>query len=218
MRKYVVLGPPQSRQERSSARTAMPFSVVARCWTRSIGASHARQVCSSGLDGRCATSFGNALTDGFARIDGVVYALQMPNDQSCTMPNKDHLIVQVLMNGAVYRMVVNTDVKVATVEHAVPSPAFAEGWHTGVALDYPSILGAHSPSFVAKDMAGVVASVTSELHVGDPVSIYATSESYPDSAHLVHRNTNAQNVDGAIVAHPTTSPKFILFAFDNQTF
>lgn len=173
------------------------------------------------LTGQCATSFGDALTAGFGRIDGVISAIQMPNDQSCTMPNRDHLIVQVLMNGAVYRMVVNTDVKLASVDHALPAPAFAEGWHTGVALDYPTTLGAHSPAFEAQaDMSALVTKVIADLKVGDPISVYATSgDGRPESAHLVHRNPNVASTDGAIVVHPkAATPTFLLFAFDNQTF
>ena len=54
------------------------------------------------FDGSCVVpGFGNALTAGFGRIDGTITAIQMPDDQSCTMPNRDHLILQVLMNGAI---------------------------------------------------------------------------------------------------------------------
>ena len=56
-----------------------------------------------------------------------------------------------------------------------------------------------------------------ELKVGDPVSVYGTSGAgRPESAHLIHRN--AADQDGAIIASPTTSPRFLLFRFDNQTF
>lgn len=173
------------------------------------------------LTGQCATSFGDKLTAGFGRIDGVISALQMPNDQTCTMPNRDHLIIQVLMNGAVYRMVVNTDVKIASIDHALPAPAFAEGWHTGVALDYPTTLGVHSPSFQAEaDMKAVVSKIVADLKVGDAISVYATSgDGRPESAHLVHRNPNVANTDGAIVVHPASAtPRFLAFAFADQSF
>ena len=175
------------------------------------------------LDGSCVVaSFGDKLTTGFGRIDGVISAIQMPNDQTCSMPNRDHLILQVLMNGAVYRLVVNTDVKMLELEHALPAPAFAAGWHTGIALDYAKDLGAASTAFTDPgDMAATVQkTIAAGLAVGDPVSVYATSgDGRPESAHLVHRNTNVANTDGAIVVHPDlASPKFLLFAFDNQTF
>lgn len=175
------------------------------------------------FDGSCVVaSFGDKLTTGFGRIDGVVSAIQMPNDQACSMPNRDHLILQVLMNGAVYRLVVNTDVKVLEIDHALPAPAFAEGWHTGIALDYAKNLGVASTSFVDPgDMAATVAKTTGAgLKVGDNVSVYATSGAgRPESAHLVHRNNSPANTDGAIVVHPDgASPKLVLFAFDDQTF
>lgn len=175
------------------------------------------------LDGSCVVpAFGDKLTTGFGRIDGVISALQMPNDQTCSMPNRDHLIVQVLMNGAVYRLVVNTDTLVLKMDHALPAPAFSEGWHAGVALDYPKDLDAHSTAFADPgDMTATVnETIAAGLKVGDKVSIYGTcGDGRPESAHLVHRNPNVANTDGAIVVHPdSASPKFVLFAFDNQTF
>ena len=175
------------------------------------------------FDGSCVVSgFGDKLTAGFGRIDGTITAIQMPNDQACTMPNRDHLILQVLMSGAVYRLVVNTDTLVLTLDHALPAPAFAEGWHTSIGLDYANDLGAHSTSFSDPgDMAATVTKTTAAgLAVGDKVSVYGTSgDGRPESAHLVHRNPDPANTDGAIVVHPEgSSPKFVLFAFDNQTF
>jgi hypothetical protein len=175
------------------------------------------------LDGSCVVaSFGDALATGFGRIDGVISAIQMPNDQACSMPNRDHLILQVLMDGAVYRMVVNTDVRVVELEHALPAPAFGEGWHTGIALDYAKDLGASSTSFADPgDMAATVTKILGAgLKDGDHVSVYATSGAgRPESAHLVHRNDSPANTDGAIVVRPDgATPTFVLFAFDNQTF
>ncbi len=86
--------------------------------------------------GQCAKTFGTALTTGFGRIDGIVYAVQKPSDTSCPLPNRDHVIVQVLMDGAVYRMVVNVQsdrvgsdpkIRVGAKAHPLPPPAFSEG-------------------------------------------------------------------------------------------
>lgn len=180
----------------------------------------------AGLDGKCADTFGSALVEGFGRLDGVVYAVQKPSDTQCVMPNSDHLVLQVLMNGAVYRMVVNVkgsgpDPKIsfAKVDHSLPAPAFAEGWHADAALDYVTTLGVHAdPSWQVLDMEPIVAALSDELHVGDAVSVYATSgDGRPESAHLVHRNK--ANEDGAIVIGPTSAtPKLLLFHFSNQTF
>ena len=177
--------------------------------------------------GKCAATFGNALTAGFGRADGIVYAVQKPSDKACVMPNSDHVIVQVLINSAVYRMVVNVQsdragvdpkIRVATLPHALPAPAFAEGWHLGAPLDYVTSLGAHSDaSFTALTLDEAVTRIAAEVKVGDPIAVYAESGAgRPDSTHLVHRNKS--NQDGAIVVSPTTAPKFLMFHFENQTF
>ena len=79
-------------------------------------------------------------------------------------------------------------------------------------------LGAHSDgSFTPLVLADAVTKIAAEVKVGDLVSVYGTSgDGRPESAHLIHRN--AANQDGAIVVSPTTSTKFLLFHFDNQTF
>ncbi|MBX3189920.1 MAG: hypothetical protein KF819_23035 [Labilithrix sp.] len=178
--------------------------------------------------GKCADAFGSALTEGFGRIDGIVYAVQKPSDTQCVMPNDDHVVVQVLMNGAVYRMVVNVQsdrqgvdpkIRVAVVPHALPPPAFAEGWHLGAVLDYARTLDVHAGSaFTPRALAEAVAQIDGEVKVGDPVSVYAVSGAgRPESAHLVHRNRRDE--DGAIVVLPSSAtPKFLLFHFDGQTF
>ena len=177
--------------------------------------------------GKCADTFGNALTTGFGRADGIVYAVQKPSDTACVFPNSDHVIVQVLIAGAVYRMVVNVEsdragsdpkIRVGVLPHALPAPAFAEGWHLGAELDYVATLGAHSDAtFTALTLTDAVAKIVSEVKVGDPVAVYAESGAgRPESTHLVHRNK--PNKDGAIVVSPTSSPRFLLFHFDNQTF
>jgi hypothetical protein len=177
--------------------------------------------------GACAATFGSGLTAGFGRADGLVYAVQKPSDTACVLPNSDHVIVQVLIESAVYRMVVNVQsdragvdpkIRVATLAHALPAPPFAEGWHLGAALDYVTTLGAHSDaSFTPLSLDEAVAKIASEVKVGDLVSVYAESGAgRPDSTHLVHRNKT--NQDGALVVSPTTSPRFLLFHFENQTF
>lgn len=179
----------------------------------------------SGLTGKCADEFGDQLTAGFGRIDGLVYAVQKPSDTQCTLPNDDHVIVQVLMNGAVYRLVTNVlstgvdpNVRYALVPHALPPPAFAEGWHASVSLDYPTTLDAHNADFTPSPMDDLVAKIAAEVKVGDEVSVYAHSgKGRPESAHKIHRNSGAGE-DGAIVVDPTGSPKFLLFHFDEQVF
>lgn len=177
--------------------------------------------------GTCASKFGTALTNAYGRIDGTLIAIVPPKDQTCALPNSTHITIQVQMNGEVYRMVTNVQsdsgpdfrVRFATLDAALPAPAWSEGWHTGVALDYVS-LGAHStdPMFVPIDMDPLVTKVISELEINAPISVYATSGSdNSGSAHLVHRESG--KTDGAIVVEPTgPTPKFLLFHFLEQTF
>lgn len=179
--------------------------------------------------GKCADTFGDQLTEGFGRIDGLIYAVQRPTDVNCTFPNKDHLILQVWMAGKVYRLVVNVQsdragqdpkVRYAIKPHALVGPAFAEGWHTGIALDYPSMLGVTNADFTPLALTDLVEAIAKELTIGKPVSVYGESgQGRPESAHKIHRNNAGQNQDGAIVVDPASaSPRFLLFHFDQQTF
>lgn len=172
----------------------------------------------------CSMTFGDALTNAFGRLDGTVLAIVPPNDQTCAMPNMTHLVVQVNMSGAVYRMVIDVlseycDPEVSFYELDAPlkDGAWSEGWHAGVDFDYVLTLAVHSTSFTAMTQADLVAKVTSEIALGSKISFFATSMDEPTSAHLVHRNVT--NQDGAIVIGPdTASPHYLLFRFSDQTF
>jgi hypothetical protein len=176
----------------------------------------------------CAATFGNALTNAFGRLDGTVLALVAPWDTHCAQPNSDHLVLQVTMKGAVYRMVINVQSTVAGVDprvlHAevqnkLPGAAWSEGWHTGVAFDYPSMLGADKRDFAPYPMNDLVRQVLNRVALGEKVSVFARSSggTKADSAHLIHRNGG--NVDGAVVLDPTSATaRFLLFAFANQDF
>jgi hypothetical protein len=175
----------------------------------------------------CASTFGAELTNAFGRIDGTLLAVVTPQDTQCAQPNNDHLIIRVTMNQKAYRMVANvlssgadTKVRFGELQHALPEPAWSEGWHAGVALDYVSTLGVHSTAgFLPYEMNALVAQVSDRLTLGAPISIYATSAggAKADSAHLIHRN--ATNKDGAIVIDPKgAAPRFLLFHFADQTF
>jgi hypothetical protein len=173
----------------------------------------------------CAATFGNALTAGFARLDGTVLAVVPPNDQLCAAPNSTHLVIQLLMNGAAYRMVVdvlsnqgNPDVFFFEQDHALLGGAWAEGWHDPSSLDYLQDLGLHSTQFTETNEADVVAKITSELTLGAHLSVFATAgTTEPDSAHLVHRNI--PHMDGAIVIDPDgATPHWLFIRFDEQVF
>lgn len=171
----------------------------------------------------CADTFGDALTDDFGRLDGTVLAVVKPTDVDCALPNSDHLIVQVTMNGAAYRMVVNIqsdfadpEVQYLAIAHALPAPAWSEGWHPGIHLGYATDFGVHSDEFVPHPLAELADIVTDEITIGQKISVYATS-SGGASAHKVHRNNGV--LDGAIVLDPEAAePRVLLFHFSDQVF
>jgi hypothetical protein len=172
----------------------------------------------------CATTFGSALTNAFGRLDGTLLAVIPPNDQNCAMPNSTHLVIQVTMGGAAYRMVVdvlsdqgNPDVFFYEFDAPLAGGAWADGWHTTATLDYATTLNLHSASFAEMNEATVVAKLTSELSLGSHISIFATDQDETSSAHLIHRNTT--NADGAIVINPeAATPHYMLIRFDEQDF
>ena len=55
----------------------------------------------------CASTFGQSLTNAFGRLDGTILAVVFPGNQTCAAPNSTHVVLQVTMGGAAYRMVVN---------------------------------------------------------------------------------------------------------------
>jgi hypothetical protein len=171
----------------------------------------------------CVSTFGQGIgTVGFARFDGTVVAVLPPNDQACAAPNSTHLVLEMSFAGAVYRMVIDVDDSAApgtihgtTLSHALVGGPWADGWHA-VPLDYVTTLGLHSTSLPSMTTASAVAEITAALDLGAHVSVFATAQGEVDSAHLVHRNLT--NQDGAIVVDVDGSPRWLLFAFSDQTF
>lgn len=174
----------------------------------------------------CASEFGNALTNSFGRVDGTVIAVVGTKDTQCALPNNDHIVIQVRMNGSVYRMVASVfstrgdpNVGYLTKEAPLGAPGWEEGWHTDAVLDYVTSLGVHSTEFSPHPMAELESLVVSEIEVGARISVYSTSSGgdRANSSHLVHRN--AAGKDGAIVVRPdTANPKYLLFRFADQSF
>jgi hypothetical protein len=172
----------------------------------------------------CAETFGAELTAGFGRVDGTLLAVIPPNYQGCAQPNSTHAVVQVMVDGAAYRMVVNVlstsnepRVYLGETDAALAGGAWAEGWHLGYQLDYVTTLGLTKSQFTLSDEATATARVYN-LELGQHISVFATSGGPPqaDSAHLIHRN--ATNADGAIVINPETAPHYLLTAFDDSNF
>jgi hypothetical protein len=182
----------------------------------------------SAKDANCASTFGDALTDAFGRVDGTVVAIVEPGNSRCAKPNSDHVIVQVELDGAVYRMVVNvlssgedSRIQLLQTEAPLPAPAFSEGWHTGLSLDYPTDLGISSTDsgWESLEMEAAAARISDSIVIGAPIAVYASSSggSYADSTHLIHRNGDGR--DGALVLSPTaTSSTWLLFRFADQDF
>lgn len=173
----------------------------------------------------CADTFGSLFTNAFGRADGIVTAVVPPGFQ-CPLPNSDHVVIQVSIDGGVQRLVVNVksdfgdpNVRFRTMQAALPAPAWEEGWHPGLTLDFTGF-GLHSDAgWESLDLEQASARVYDALTVGQPLSVYATSSggTYAASAHKIHRN--GFNNDGAIVIDPTgAQPMWLLFHFANQTF
>lgn len=170
----------------------------------------------------CASTFGNALTAAFGRLDGTILAVLPPGNTTCAMPNGTHVVLEVTMNGAAYRMVINVEstssdyhVWLGETDAPLAGEPWAEGWHPNVALDYVTTLGVSKSSFVESGELGAVGRLENALVIGAHVSVYATS-SGGASAHLVHRNVTDQ--DGAVVIDPESAPHYLLSAFPEQTF
>ena len=171
----------------------------------------------------CATEFTTNLDPGFGRLDGTIRAVVPPTNTTCALPNSDHLVVQIDVAGATYRAVVNVlstgadpDVRLHELDGPLPAPAFADGWHPGLALDYASDLGVSDADFTPHAMAELVELVSAQLEVGAPVSVYSSTDGGRPSTHLVHRNPTDE--DGAIVVDPTGTPHWLLFSFSDQAF
>ena len=173
----------------------------------------------------CADTFGDALTAGFGRIDGTVLAVVKPSDTQCAMPNDDHVILQVTMNGAVYRMVINVEstfgsdprVSIAEVDKPLSDPPWSEGWHLGVQFDYVQTLGIHYDIFTPYSLTELSDKIADAITLGSKVSVYAHT-SGGASAHMIHKNS-AMFEDGAVVLDAASaSPRYLLFRFDDQAF
>ena len=183
-------------------RASLLFVIVAACGS-SAGSPDAAPADAppppdAGKDAACASTFGQALTNAFGRLDGTVVAVVPPGDQRCAQINSDHLVLQLSMNGDVYRMVVNVlpdsgdpMIRMRTLDAPMPAPAFAEGWHTGILLDYPTSLAVHSTDAEWQPLSldQATAMISDAITLGSPVAVYATSTggTKADSAHLVHR-------------------------------
>lgn len=164
------------------------------------------------------------MTNAFGRLDGTVLAVVKPTDTQCPTYNDDHVVLEVTSQGAVYRLVINVQstvgdphVRFLEMPQALPAPAWADGWHAGLTLDYVADLGLHvSSPFQAYSLEQLSDKIANDMTIGQKVSVYATS-SGGSSAHDIHRQHGGD--DGAIILDPdSANPTFMLFHFADQTF
>ena len=174
----------------------------------------------------CTSTFGQALTATatFGRLDGYLVAIVPPSGGNQCNEDTSHVHLQVEMSGDVYDVAIDVtdaqtgvdDVHSATFDRAMPVDlAWAEGWHTGLLVDYVAY-GVHSADLPLFAKADLVSTLTSDLASANHVSIYATTYG-SDGVHLVHRNGGGH--DGAIVTQPLSPTAHVrLLAFTSQAF
>jgi hypothetical protein len=166
----------------------------------------------------CTSSFGTALGDGeYGRLDGFLVAIVPP--LSSTRPcnaDEDHVHLQVQMQGEVYDIAVNVDGDVHTTTLDMPAfSAWSEGWHTDVAVSYPS-LGLSASTIPLSTEDDLVNALDTDLAAVNHISVYATGYG-PDGAHLVHYNGGGH--DGLIVTQPLSATSHMrAFSFTSDTF
>ena len=181
-----------------------------------------------------AGELGIALTSGHGRVDGTVSAIVPPGDEACPVSaNATHMTIEVKVAGKIERVVLtatdtdSSDGKMHFLAKDAPliGPAWAEGWHTGpdVALDYVNALGVHGPDFKALSMAELTTAVSEPIAIGDRISLVSTvddkagTQLYGTRSHLVHRySAGGVGADGAVVLHPDTNPKWLLFYYASE--
>lgn len=174
----------------------------------------------------CASEFGALFTNAFGRADGTVVAV-VPPAWTCPMPNSDHVVIQLRIDGGVQRLVVNVrsdfgdpNIRMRTLNAPLPAPAYEEGWHPRLQLDYATDFDVHSDGgWDSVNLEQASARIYDAITVGAPLSVYSTSSGYEyaASAHKIHRNSAKK--DGAIVVDPQgAQPLWLLFHFANQTF
>ena len=185
----------------------------------------------NGVDGTpvrqaCTSNFGSALpsSGAFGRLDGYLVAIVPPGSTNGCNDDSSHVHLQVKMNGAIYDIAIDAtdsatrtdDVHTGTLDIAMPSgPAWSEGFHTGVTLDYPS-LGVHASALPLQSKAQIVSAFQSDLATVNHISIFTTTYG-SDGAHLVHRNGSGH--DGAVVTEPLSPTSHVrLLSFSDQSF
>jgi hypothetical protein len=159
----------------------------------------------------------------FGRLDGEIVDVLDPTAMTCgSDAHHVHLRVRA---GAVFDVAVNVESTVTLsdptvafdeVAASLAGPAWSEGWHSGVSLDYATTLGLHASDFTPTPIGTLSSEIEGLVGVGARVSIFGTAYSDGTGAHLIHRNTTG--ADGALVLEPTGAPRYLVFHFSDQTF
>jgi hypothetical protein len=162
---------------------------------------------------QCTGNFGNALSAQFGRMDGLLVSVIPPGGPSSCNGDARHVHLQVLIQGSVYDVAVNTDTLEATRDMPLPNGAWSEGWHPGLTNDYTQY-GLHSTDFTTPSNAAQ--SIENFVATANHVSIFATGYG-PTGAHDVHRHPSTG--DGMIVIDPLASTAHVMmFCFNTDTF
>ena len=109
-----------------------------------------------------------------------------PWNSQCDGYNYTHLVLEVKMNGAVYRMVVNVhstwasdpDPRVSFLqkEAALVGGPWSEGWRTGMALEYGQTLQVKRADFVPREMKELISRIDQSPEI-PKISGYRASRS-----------------------------------------
>jgi hypothetical protein len=172
----------------------------------------------------CTGSFGSAMDTTFGRLDGFLVSIvnPAPSGSGCAA-DAHHVHLQILVNGGIENIAVNVDSSFGTpnldfLQFNAPlhGAAWSEGWRPSQSLDYANDLGVHSGDFSVTTPTQLTQILDDALANTNHVSIFGTGFD-ATGGHLIHRH--AKNDDGAIVINPlSSSPTYLLFHFDNQTF
>lgn len=166
----------------------------------------------------CTSTFGHGIPGHYhGRLDGYLVAIVPPTPSHTCGGDRDHLHLQIAMQGATYDVAVNIDSDVLFAEADAPlaDGPWLEGWKpSGTYFDIPSSLGLHSADF--DSVGDLSARVEALLANVNHISVFATP--YASSGiHLVHRNGHGN--DGAIILNPLSSrPHYLVFRFPSQVF
>jgi hypothetical protein len=173
---------------------------------------------------QCTNNFGQSLTTTHGRLDGYLVSIVPSTANGCNA-DRDHLHLQVLVQGAVYDVAVNVhdnqggNVFYLAKDLKMPDGAWSEGWHTGAtssALSYPN-LGVSASDFTAIPEAALETAVENELATANHISIFGTGYNTNDGMHLIHYK--GPGIDGAVVVNPlAATSRLLLFHFANQSF